>query len=140
MTADRHRIRITAGNLKNNTLPVTRLRDFFPKDALGGPRRKNANGHGFELILDGLGETVVTDIGRDAKSGRPRGFLRCRKEIGEFFKHHRVEPGGVVEMQRLAERKYRLAVPRKPRAAEFFAGYLDNSVKMRTRETHSSFA
>jgi hypothetical protein len=47
MTADRHRIRITAGNLKNNTLPVTRLRDFFPKDALGGPRRKTPTATAF---------------------------------------------------------------------------------------------
>ena len=69
MTADRRRIRITAGNLKNHTLPVTVLREFFPKDAVGGPRRKSANGHGIELILAGLGETVVIEFGRDSKSG-----------------------------------------------------------------------
>ena len=85
---------------------VTGLRDFFPPDAVGGPRRKSANSHGFELILDGLGETVRTDIGSDAKSGKARGFPRCRGAIGKFFKHHDVKPGGYVELQRLAERKY----------------------------------
>ncbi len=121
MTAEKRRIRVNAANLRNSHLYVTGLRDFFPREAVGGARRKSANGHGFELILDGLGETVVTDIGSDAKSGKARGFLRCRGAIGKFFKHHDVKPGGYVELQRLAERKYQLGLPR-PRAAEFFAG------------------
>lgn len=29
---------------------MTGLRDFFPPEAVGGPRRKSANGHGIELI------------------------------------------------------------------------------------------
>lgn len=115
MTADRRRIRVTGPNLRNSTLPVTGLRDFFPADAVGGSRRKNGNGHGFELILDGLDETLITDICSDAKSGRSR-FLRCRREIGKFFKHHDVKAGGCVELRRLAERKYQLGLPR-PRAA-----------------------
>lgn|GEM_PF-556791 len=121
MTSDRRRIRVTAANLRNSHLYVTGLRDFFPPDVIGGPNRKSANGHGFDLILDGLGETVRTDIGSEAKSGRARGFLRCRGAIGKFYRHHDVQPGRDVELQRLAERKYRLGLPR-PRAAEFFAG------------------
>src|SRR5262245_1836801 len=121
MTAERRRVRVNAANLKHNHIYVTTtLRDFFPKDAIGGPRRKNSNGHGFDLILDGLGETVTTDICSDAKSGRPR-FLRCRREIGRFFKHHDIRPGVSVEFQRLGDRQYRLGLPR-PRAAEFFSG------------------
>jgi hypothetical protein len=81
MTAERRRVRVNAANLKHSHLYVTRaLRDFFPADAVGGPRRKNGNGHGFELILDGLGETLVTDICSDAKSGRS-GFLRCGERL-----------------------------------------------------------
>lgn len=120
MTAARRLIRINAANLKNNHLYVTGLRDLFPPEAIGGPRRKGGNGHGFELILDGLNKTVVTDIGSDARTGKPRGFLRCRSEIGHFYRHHAIKPGGYVELQRLAERKFRLSVPRR-RAAEFFA-------------------
>ena len=77
MTAEKRLIRVNAANLKHSHLYVTGLRDFFPAEAVGGPRRKSANGHGFELILDGLGETVFTDIGSDAKSGKARGFPRC---------------------------------------------------------------
>jgi hypothetical protein len=121
MTAARRLIRITAANLKHSHLYVTGLRDLFPSEAVGGARRKGSNGHGFELILDGLGQTVVTDIGSDAKTGKARGFLRCRAAIGRFFKHHAVRPGGYVELQRLADRKYRLSLPR-PRAAELFTG------------------
>ena len=93
MTAEKRRIRVTAANLRNSHLYVTGLRDFFPSEAVGGPRRKSANGHGFELILDGLGETVITDIGSDAKSGKARRFLRCLGAIGKFFKRHGVDAG-----------------------------------------------
>lgn len=79
MTADRRRVRVTEANLRNHHLYVTKqLRAFFPVDSLGGPRRRSANGHGFDLILDGLDATVRTDIGSDAKNGKARGFLRCR--------------------------------------------------------------
>ncbi|MCI0640793.1 MAG: DNA cytosine methyltransferase [Gemmataceae bacterium] len=121
MTAAKRLIQVNAANLKHSHLYVTGLRDLFPPEAIGGSRRKGSNGHGFELVLDGLGETVVTDIGSDAKTGKARGFLRCRAAIARFYKHHAVKPGGYVELERLAERKYRLRLPR-PRAAEFFAG------------------
>jgi hypothetical protein len=71
MSSDKRRIRVTAANLRHSHLYVTG--DFFPPEAIGGPRRKSANGHGIELILDGLGETVHTDIGSEAKSGKARG-------------------------------------------------------------------
>ena len=95
MTAEKRRIRVNAANLKHSHLYVTGLRDFFPPEAIGGPRRKsaNSNGHGFELILDGLDQPVWTDIGSDAKSGKARGFLRCLGAIGKFFKRHGVDAG-----------------------------------------------
>lgn len=82
MPAEKRRIRVNAANLRHSHLYVTGLKDFFPPEAIGGPRRKSANGHGIELTLDGLGETVHTDIGSDAKSGKARGFLRCRGAKG----------------------------------------------------------
>ena len=101
MTAARRLIRVTAANLENQHLYVTGLLDFFPQDAVGGPRRKQTNGHGFELILDGLNQTVRTDIGSDARTGKPRNFLRCRAAIGKFYKHHAIQPGGYVQLHRL---------------------------------------
>lgn len=78
---------VTAGNLRQNHLYIRGHLDFFPADAIGPPRR-SASGRGFDLILDGLGETIHTDIPRDEKTGRPRHFLRDRRAIGRFYKHH----------------------------------------------------
>jgi DNA (cytosine-5)-methyltransferase 1 len=120
MTAEKRLVRVTAANLKHSHLYVTGLRDFFPPEAFGGAKRKN--GAGIELILDGLGETVVTDIGSEAKSGKPRGFLRCRAAIKRFFDHHGVSPGNQVELEKVSQRKFRLGLARRCRAAEFFSG------------------
>lgn len=119
-------LKVTAGNLRQNHLYIREHLDFFPPDAIGEPKR---NGHqGIELELVGLGKTIETDIGRDAKTGKPRGFLRDRSSIGEFFKHHQVTQETLLELERIDRRKYRLSVAeggesdRKPRAAEFFSG------------------
>ena len=69
-------LRVTAGNLRQNHLYIREHLDFFPADAIGEPKR---NGHrGIELELVGLGLTIETDIGRDSKTGKLRGFLRDR--------------------------------------------------------------
>lgn len=126
---DRKRLlRVTAGNLRQKHLYVHGHLDFFPPDVVGPAKRgKNANGHaGIEIILDGLGMTIETDISRDAKTGKPRRFLRDRRSIGKFYHHHQVTQGTDLLLERLDQRKYRLSVPKnggcKPRAAEFFAG------------------
>lgn len=69
-------LRVTAGNVQHDHLYVTGHYDFFPPDAVGGSKR-NGNGHaGIEIVLEGLDETVATDIGSDAKTGKPRGLIR----------------------------------------------------------------
>ncbi len=127
--SDRSRsIEVTAGNLRQNHLYVSRLYDFFPPDILGGARRNGAAAQ-IELILEGLNETVRTDIGRDAQTGRPRGFLRCRGSLRRFYEHHNVQPGDRVVVEKLSPRKFRLSPAESStgpapqlRAAEFFAG------------------
>ncbi len=108
---DRKRLlRVTAGNLRQNHLYIREHIDFFPPEAVG-PAKRIAGGHaGIELILDGLDLTIETDIGRDAKTGQPRGFLRDRRSIGMFYKHHRVTQETLLELERLDARKYRLSV------------------------------
>lgn len=125
---DRKRLlRVTAGNLRQNHLYIRGHLDFFPPEAVGESKR-NGNGHaGIELMLDGLGLTIETDIGRDAKTGKPRSFLRDRRSIGLFYKHHRVTQETVLTLERLDQRRYRLSVANfegesKPKAAEFFSG------------------
>src|SRR4051812_35071347 len=121
-------VRVTEANLRNHHLYVTGLRDMLPADICGPPKRQPNGATGIEILLDGLNETIITDVPRDAKTGKPRGFLRDRGSIGRFYRHHRVTADSEVAFQRLGERKYRLAYATndsangKPRAAEFFAG------------------
>jgi hypothetical protein len=126
----RRLLKVTAGNLRNSHRYVRGHLDFFPADIIGPARRTAAsNGHGsIELVLDGLDRTIQTDIPRDPKTGKPRNFLRDRRSIGKFFRHHRISAGATVALERIGERKYFLSLagaeppPARPRAAEFFAG------------------
>ena len=129
-TADQIRLlRVTAGNLRQNHLYVNGHYDFFPRDAVGGNKR---NGHAvIEIVLDGMNETVSTDIGSDAKTGKPRGFLRGRSWVRRFYKHHNVQPDSLVALEHLSDGRYLLRVnpenntpsaktpaPRAPRASK----------------------
>jgi hypothetical protein len=119
-------LRVTGPNLVHNHLYVTGHYDFFPVDCVGGPKR-SPNSPTIQIYLDGLGRTVKTDIGRDAKTSKPRGFFRGRKWVRQFYEHHGVKPGALLSLERLSERTYRLAVQSPDHSgdlecAEFFAG------------------
>lgn len=119
-------LQVTAGNVRHSHLYVNGHYDFFPPDCIGGARR-SANGATINIHLAGLNQTVTTDIGRDAKTGKPRGFFRARGWVRRFFEHHEVKPGRFLTLERLSERSYRLSVePSEQTAplvcAEFFAG------------------
>jgi len=119
-------LRVTNANLLYNHLYVTGHYDFFPRDCIGSPKRSTSSPT-IEIHLDGLRQTVRTDIGRDAKTGRPRGFFRGRKWVREFFEHHAVKAGSFLALERLSDRSYRLSVQPSEQAvslecAEFFAG------------------
>jgi DNA (cytosine-5)-methyltransferase 1 len=119
-------LRVTPANIRYNHLYVTHHHDFFPSDCIGGSRRI-ARGNTIKIYLDGLGETIETDIGSDAKTGKPRAFLRDREGIGRFYKHHRVKAGDLLALEQDSDREYRLSLhgcdaPRSLQCAEFFAG------------------
>lgn len=119
-------LQVTAGNLRHNHLYVNGHYDFFPSDCIGGAKR-SADSPTIDIHLDGLNRTIRTDIGRDAKTGKPRGFFRTRGWVRQFFEHHAVKPGSLVALERLSERTYRLSVQSPEQAAplvcaEFFAG------------------
>jgi len=119
-------ISVTGGNLRNSHLYVTGYRDFFPADCVGGSKQ-SAAGRTIDIYLDGLDETVKTDIGSDAKTSKPRGFLRARGWLRQFFQYHGVRPGTTLALEKLSERSYRLSVQRPEHTdsldcAEFFAG------------------
>jgi hypothetical protein len=119
---------ITAANLQWSHLYVTGHYDFFPADAVRGSKKDRNGEPPIEIFLDGLNEIIRTDIGRDAKTGKPRGFLRDRKSVRRFYAYHGVVPGQNLALERLSERRYHLSVEqpilngRSPTAAEFFAG------------------
>jgi DNA (cytosine-5)-methyltransferase 1 len=119
-------LQVTAGNLRHSHLYVNGHYDFFPPDCVGGPKR-SPGGRTIDIHLDGLDRTISTDIGCDAKTGKPRGFFRARGWVRRFFEHHSVKPGTLLALERLSERAYRLSVqPSRQTAplqcAEFFSG------------------
>lgn len=108
--ADRKRlVRITAGNLRQNHIYINGHYDFFPSACVGGPK-KAANGTAatFEIYLSGLRKTIHTDIGADAKTGKPRHFFRGRTWVREFFEFHKIKTGDVLAFERKGSRRYRL--------------------------------
>jgi len=108
--AERKRlIRITAGNLRNNTINIGRQYGFFPSDCLGASR-KSANGHSkpIEIRLDGLNTTIETDIGTEAGTAKPRRMFRGRKWVREFFEHHQIKTGDVLALEKVTLRRFRL--------------------------------
>ncbi len=124
---DRRRLlQVTAGNVRHNHVYVNGHYDFFPPDCIGGAKR-STDSPTIDIQLDGLNRTVRTDIGRDAKTGRPRGFFRSRGWVRQFFERHEVKPGTLLALERLSERSYRLSVESRGQVAsltcaEFFAG------------------
>lgn len=129
-TNDMRIVKVTAGNLRQNHVYIAKHLDLIPKECIGGSRRGSVGGAKIEVELDGLGTTITTDIGVDAKTGKPRRFIRDRAGIGHFFKYHGVLPGAELEFRRLGTRRFRLSVIQPPietavpkrRVAEFFAG------------------
>lgn len=110
--ADKKRLlRVTTGNVRHSHVYVNGHYDFFPPDCIGGARR-SADSRTIEIHLDGLDRTVRTDIGRDAKTGKPRGFFRARGWVRQFFERHKVKPGAFLALERLSERSYQLSVQR----------------------------
>lgn len=126
-------IRLTDGNIRNAHIPVAGLRGFLPADCFGSPKKAGGVGKTIRICLDGLERTIETDIGRDAKTGKPRRQFRARGWVKRFFQCHKAKAGDLLELERLGDREYhlRMADPGartaegvRPliRVAEFFAG------------------
>ncbi len=108
--AERKRlIRVTAANLRNQTINIGGHHGFFPPDCFGASR-KSANGHSkpIQIHLDGLNTTVETDIATEAATGKPRRIFRGRKWVGQFFKHHSIKTGDVLALEKVTPRRFRL--------------------------------
>ncbi len=102
-------IRVTEGNIRQNHLYISQHLDFFPSDILGPSTLADAlNGRAVRIFLEGLNETVETDIPTDKKTGRPRRMFRRRTWVRKFFEHHQIKGGDLLALQRTSVRDYRL--------------------------------
>lgn len=102
-------IRLTAGNLRQNHLYISRHLDFFPANIVGPPSlAADADHHPIRIRLEGLNETIETDIGSDARTGKPRRMFRRRAWVRRFFDHHELHEGELLALERKADRDYRL--------------------------------
>ena len=63
--------------------------DFFPADCIGASRKaEGGNGVAIRVFIEGLRETIETDIGSDARTGKPR----------RFFEYHSIRTGDALMM------------------------------------------
>lgn len=96
-------IEVTPGNLRNNSLYVTKVVDRFPRWAVGGKNR-NAAAKPMTLILHD-GPTVQTDV------VGPRNLLRTRV-WGKWFRTHGVKQGDRVVFTPVDDATYLVGLAR----------------------------
>lgn len=102
-------IRVTDGNVRNHHLYIRDHLDFFPETVFGPSSiAEGSNTEGVRIKLDGLNETVETDIPTDAKTGRPRQMFRRRGWVRKFLEHHDIKGGDLLALQRIDDHEYRL--------------------------------
>jgi len=108
ITTTRRLIPLTTGNLRNSHVYITQLHDFFPKECYGEAKASKGTGKKLRLIVDGLPQAVETDIAKNGDTGRPRNFFRGRAWVSKFFKHHDLQEGDVIAIERLDRFVYRV--------------------------------
>lgn len=101
-------ISVTEGNLRNHHLYITGHHDFFPEECYGPSDARKGIECKLTLLVEGLPNTVETDIAKAKGNGHPRNFFRKRDWVGEFFKIHRLSAGDVVAIERLDSFTYRV--------------------------------
>jgi DNA (cytosine-5)-methyltransferase 1 len=101
-------IRITEANLRNGHLYLTGHLGFFPADCFGGPSKQDSLGRALTLEVEGLKESIETDIPTDP-SGSPRRFFRKRDWVSRFFRAARIKAGDHVLLEKLDRFRIRVA-------------------------------
>lgn len=102
-TNDSFFVEVTPGNLRNNTLYITKVIERFPKWALGGPNQKETAEPITLMLYDG--PTVQTDI------VAPRKLLRTRC-WGKWFRDNGVSAGDKVVFTPVDEATYFVGLAR----------------------------
>ena len=104
-TLGRRRVKITNGALRNGYLSFARIRDFVPREAIGGPRKSSAAAR--LLLFIACGGIFRSDI-----AGTTKWILRSRAEIREFFAATKARVGDTVVIDKVAEDVFVLSLGR----------------------------
>lgn len=91
-------IRLTPGGIKNGYINIKPLDDFWPEECRGG----NVDRALQHLIVEFEGaRRAATDI-----SGRHKTLRRVHREVKKFVAAHKLRPGDLIEIVRLAKYEY----------------------------------
>lgn len=93
-------IEVTGGNIRNNHINLRGAFGLFPEDCLGGNNEASA---GKPITLEIAGDTVDTDIDETKAIFRERGAIR------QLFESEKIEEGGLILIQRMKPRTYRVS-------------------------------
>ena len=96
-------IKITQGNINNDSLRFPKSDSFFPADSWGGSN-KNSPGKAIDVGFRGTSELVSTDI-----DGKKRIFRHTRGELQRFYKRHNLKAGDHVFIIKKGERDFEVS-------------------------------
>ena len=103
-------IDLTKGSIKYGNLSLARCNPaMFTKGIVGPTNLKNGRGKEVELFLDGLNDTIKTDIPEDKK------IFRQRARIRDFIQFYKLKINDKVILERKSSTKFKL----KPANAPF---------------------
>jgi len=101
-------IELTKADIVNNKINIRPCGEkFFPNDAFGSSSKKNNLGIPITLKVDGLPNTIQTDIPKDT-AGKPRWIFRERAWVKKFVHVNKLKPGDAVTISRIDDRTYKV--------------------------------
>ncbi|MBA5763110.1 hypothetical protein H2O73_12180 [Vibrio sp. 404] len=94
-------IELTAGNIRNDHLYLTKAMDLFPADAIGGSNIESEAPQKLEIHC-GIEQPVLTDIAGDKKIFRKRSWVK------EFFTSHQLDAGSEIVIEHTGGNRYHI--------------------------------
>lgn len=104
------RIRVSAGNIRQGHFYLTELQDWIPDECVGSSKESDGLGQLIRLDFEGLSEPVYSDVPSSPDGTGRRNFFRRRSEVRRFYEANGVRPEGVLEIERVDARHWRITV------------------------------
>ena len=95
-------ITLTPANFEHSHVYLSRIRDMFPKDAVGGTTKALSAPRLLEIDI-GLGTPIRTDI-----TGGQKWIFRQRDWVKPFLEAHGLKPRDRLVMERTGSDRYHL--------------------------------